>query len=199
MVLENPAESLPIDRYHILNIGEISVCRSIYFLGNSSKTRGCESYKELKIMSAAIDNFTKQLHDDLEAVEDRAKSLRKSIKSVTQKSQSEIQSKLDKTKSSIDAKKHELDEYRAKLEAQLKERGVEAKLNIEEWKASREVKKLENRAKKAEDHATTRIFLAMAMMEEAEAATLNAVCSRLDAETAKGNTDNSTDQKSAKK
>lgn len=147
-------------------------------------------------MSAAIDNFTKQLHDDLEAVEDRAKSLRKSIKSATIKSQSEIQAKLDKTKSSIDAKKHELDKYRAKLESQLKEKGAEAKSNIEEWKIGREVKKLENHAEKAENHATTRIFLAMAMMEEAEAATLNAVCSRLDAESAKKS---STDKKPEKK
>jgi hypothetical protein len=36
-------------------------------------------------------------------------------------------------------------------------------------------------------------------MEEAEAATLNAVCSRLDAETAKGNTEDSADKKAGKK
>ncbi|WP_373538877.1 hypothetical protein [Chamaesiphon sp.] len=41
-------------------------------------------------MSTAIDNFTSQLHDNLEAVEDRAKALNKSIKSATKKNQAEI-------------------------------------------------------------------------------------------------------------
>ncbi|BAY23958.1 hypothetical protein NIES2100_37510 [Calothrix sp. NIES-2100] len=56
------------------------------------------------------------------------------------------------------------------------------KSNVEEWKASREVKKLEHRAGKAEDYAAT--FLAMAKMEEAEKAILEAIAARLDAETA---------------
>ena len=44
-------------------------------------------------MSTAIDNFTSQLHDNLEAVEDRAKALNQSIKSATKKNQAEIQLK----------------------------------------------------------------------------------------------------------
>jgi hypothetical protein len=62
------------------------------------------------------------------------------------------------------------------------------KLNVEEWKKGREVKKLEHRAHKAEDYAATTIFLAMAMMEEAEEPTLAAICTRLDAEAAAGTT-----------
>ena len=57
-------------------------------------------------------------------------------------------------------------------------------MNVEEWKTSRKVKKLEHRADKAEDYAATAIYLAMAMMEEAEGATLEAICTRLDAEAA---------------
>ena len=64
---------------------------------------------------SANDNFTSQLHDNLEAVEDRAKSLNKSIKSATKKNQAEIQSKLDEAKASLAAKKQEFDDYRAKL------------------------------------------------------------------------------------
>jgi hypothetical protein len=59
--------------------------------------------------------------------------------------------------------------------------------SVDEWKASREVRKLEHRAEKAEDYAATSVSLAMAMMEEAEAATLMAICDRLDAEAAHGN------------
>jgi hypothetical protein len=138
-------------------------------------------------MSTAIDNFTSQLHDNLTAVEERAKSLNKSIKSATKKNQTEIQSKLDEAKVSLAAKKQEFDAYRAKLQTQFADKESEVKSSVDEWKASREVHKLEHRAEKAEDYATTSIYLAMAMMEEAEAATLTAICNRMDAEAAAGN------------
>ena len=137
-------------------------------------------------MSAAIDNFTKQLHDNLEAVEDRVKSLKESIQSAPKKTQVEIQSKFDEAKATLDAKKQEFDEYRAKLKTQFEEKESEVKSNVEEWKASREVKKLEHRADKAEDYANTAIFLTTAMMEEAEKATLEAIVARRDAEAAAG-------------
>ena len=39
-------------------------------------------------MSTAIDNFTQQLHDNLEVVEDRAKSLKGHIQSLPKKNSS---------------------------------------------------------------------------------------------------------------
>ncbi len=137
-------------------------------------------------MSTAIDNFTSQLHDNLEAVEDRAKALNKSIKSATKKNQAEIQSKLDEAKASLAAKKQEFDEYRAKLKTQFEDKEAEVKSSVDEWKVSREVQKLEHRAEKAEEYAATSVYLAMAMMEEAEEATLTAICNRMDAEAAAG-------------
>jgi hypothetical protein len=137
-------------------------------------------------MSTAIDNFTSQLHDNLEVVEERAKSFKNSIKSATKKNQAEIQSKLDAAKASLAGKKQEFDEYRVKLKTQFDDKEAEVKSSVDEWKLSREVQKLEHRAEKSEDYAATSIYLAMAMMEEAEAATLTAICNRMDAEAAAG-------------
>jgi hypothetical protein len=92
--------------------------------------------------------------------------------------------KLDEAKASLAAKKQEFDEYRAKLKIQFESKESEVQSSVDEWKASREVKKLENRAEKAEDRATTSVYMAMAMMEEAEEATLTAICNRMDAEAA---------------
>lgn len=136
-------------------------------------------------MSTAIDNFTQQLHDNLEALEDRAKSLKKNIQSVPKKTQAEIQLTLDSAKTNLNAKKQEFDDYRAKLKTQLEEKESEVMSNIEDWKASREAEKLEHRADKAEDHAATVTFLAMAAIEEAEEANLAAIAARLDAEAAR--------------
>ncbi|MEK0179683.1 MULTISPECIES: hypothetical protein [Microcoleus] len=140
-------------------------------------------------MSTTIDNFTQQLHDNLEAVENRAKSLKESVESATKNTQAELQAKIDEMKTNLEAKKQEFDEYRAKLKTQFDEKESEVKSNVEEWKASREVKKLEHRADKAEDYATTAILFAMATLEEAQEATLKAICTRLDATTAAGNTE----------
>jgi hypothetical protein len=133
-------------------------------------------------MSITIDNFTKKLHDNLEGVEDRIKSLKTSIQSIPQKTQDEIQSKLNQAKANLDAKKSEFDQYRVKLKTQFEEKESEVKLNIEEWKESREVKKLEHRADRAEDYAATSILLAIAALDEAEKVTLEAISARLDAE-----------------
>ncbi|PSB26260.1 hypothetical protein [Stenomitos frigidus] len=135
-------------------------------------------------MSTAIDNFTKKLHDNLEAIEDRAKALRISIRSTPKKTQAEIQAKLDEAKTNLDAKKQQFDEYRATLKTQFEAKESEVKANVEEWKASRAVKKLEHRADQAEGYADTATFLAMVTMEEAEEATLSAIAARLDADTA---------------
>lgn len=135
-------------------------------------------------MSTTTDNFTQQLLNSLEAVEDRAKSLKESIRSVMKKTQSEIQSTLDEAKIKLNAKKYEFDEYRAKLKTQFEEKESEMKSDVEQWKINREVRNLEHRAYRAEDYAATAISLAMASMEEAEAATLKAICARLDVETA---------------
>lgn len=135
-------------------------------------------------MSVAIDNFTKQLHDNLEAIENRAKLLREDLQAAPKKTQTEIQLQLDKAQEAVDAKKHEFDEYRIKLQTQFEEKEAEVLSTVEEWKKSREVKKLAHRADKAESYATTVTLLAMATMEEAEKATLEAIAARLDAEVA---------------
>lgn len=136
-------------------------------------------------MNNATENLSKQFFDNLQVLEDRAKSLKENIQSSTKKTQSEIQSSLAEIRTNLSAKKHEFDEYRTKLQTQFAEQESELKSNIEEWKTSREVKQLENRADKAEEYASNMICLAMATMEEAEEATLAAISSRLDANAAR--------------
>jgi archaellum component FlaC len=133
-------------------------------------------------MSIAIDNFTKQLHDNLEAVEARAQAIKDSIQSAPKKTQAEIQAKLDEAKKTLEAKKAEFESYRSTLKAQLDEKESEIKDNVEEWKHNREVKKLEYRADRAELYASTAIIFALAAMEQAEEATLAAIAARFDAE-----------------
>ena len=133
-------------------------------------------------MSTIIEKFAKQLHDNLEMVEERVKSLRDNIQSVPKQPHIEIQSKLDQAKANLSNKKRELEGYRAKLQIQFEEKESELNSNVEEWKSWREISQMEIQADNAENYAAKATYLAIATMEEAEKAILEAIAARLDAE-----------------
>lgn len=135
-------------------------------------------------MSTIIEKFAKQLHDNLEMVEERVKSLRDNIQSVPRQPHIEIQSKLDQAKANLSNKKREFEGYRAKLQIQFEEKESELNSNIEEWKSWREISQMEIHADNAENYAAKATYLAIATMEEAEKAILEAITARLDAEIA---------------
>ncbi len=133
-------------------------------------------------MSTIIEKFAKQLHDNLEMVEERVKSLRDNIQSVPKQPHIEIQSKLDQAKANLSNKKRELEGYRAKLQIQFEEKESELNSNVEKWKSWREISQMEIHAYNAENYAAKATYLAIATMEEAEKAILEAIAARLDAE-----------------
>ena len=135
-------------------------------------------------MSTTIEKFAKQLHDNLEMVEERVKSLRDNIQSVPRQPHIEIQSKLDQAKANLSNKKREFEGYRAKLQIQFEEKESELNSNIEEWKSWREISQMEIHADNAENYAAKATYLAITTMEEAEKAILEAIAARLDAEIA---------------
>lgn len=133
-------------------------------------------------MSTIIEKFAKQLHDNLEMVEERVKSLRDNIQSVPKQPHIEIQPKLDQAKANLSNKKREFECYRAKLQIQFEEKESELNSNVEEWKSWREISQMEIQADNAENYAAKATYLAIATMEEAEKAILEAIAARLDAE-----------------
>ncbi|MCX5934052.1 MAG: hypothetical protein NTU99_04585, partial [Pseudanabaena sp. LacPavin_0818_WC45_MAG_42_6] len=126
--------------------------------------------------------FAKQLHDNLEMVEERVKSLRDNIQSVPKQPHIEIQPKLDQAKANLSNKKREFECYRAKLQIQFEEKESELNSNVEEWKSWREISQMEIQADNAENYAANATYLAIATMEETEKAILEAIAARLDTE-----------------
>ena len=62
---------------------------------------------------------------------------------------------------------------------------AEVKEAINEWKAKHEVRKLNARAERSEAYADAAMVLALASIDEAEEAALEAVAARMDADAAK--------------
>ena len=115
-------------------------------------------------------------------VEERVKSLRDNIQSVPKQPHIEIQPKLDQAKANLSNKKREFECYRAKLQIQFEEKESELNSNVEKWKSWREISQMEIHAYNAENYAAKATYLAIATMEEAEKAILEAIAARLDAE-----------------
>lgn len=64
------------------------------------------------------------------------------------------------------------------------EKQAEVQSKVEEWKVKREIGELNRRAERAENYAASVVVVAMAAIDEAEEAILEAMAARLDADKA---------------
>ncbi len=104
-------------------------------------------------MSENIDNFTNNLRDKLNEIDDRLLSVKRTIESASEETQATIESKLNGVKAKLETKQHEFNAYRTKLKELASEKQAEVKSKVEEWKTKREIEKLNRRADRAENYA----------------------------------------------
>ena len=130
-------------------------------------------------MSQKIDNLRTSLQTKLNAISDQLNTVKTNLENYSNEVESSIHTKLDAAKAQLEAKKQEIINAKTKLAERVEAKEAE----IEEWKAKREHEKLVARADRAEDYAATAIIIALAAVEEAEIAILEAVAARIDAET----------------
>ena len=135
-------------------------------------------------MSEKIDNFTSNLRDTLNDIDSRMSSVKATIESASEETQETIKSKLSAVKANLETKQHEFVAYRTKLQDLGLEKQAEVKSKVEGWKTKRETEHLNHRADRAENYAASGIAVAMAAIDEAEEAILEAIAARLDADNA---------------
>lgn len=129
-------------------------------------------------MSQKIENLRTNLQGKLNAIASQLNTVKTHLEAAPKEAENAIHSKLDTAKTKLEAKKQEI----ANAKTKLGERVEAKKTEIEDWKAKREHKKLAARADRAEDYAAAAIVVALAAVEEAEVAILEAVAARMDAE-----------------
>jgi hypothetical protein len=95
-----------------------------------------------------------------------------------------IETQLDKIKTDFEARTREAESARAEVQAYVDEKKGETEAKIKEWKTNRELGKLEKRADNAEEYAAYCILVAMAAVDEAEVAILEAVVARRESDEA---------------
>ena len=137
-------------------------------------------------MGEKIDQFCNELRDELTAADNRLQHLKGQLETANQETREAIQSKLDKAKADLDERKRTAEDRRQQVKSYLEEKLAEAQHDIDDWKKRREIKKLERRAERSEKYAADTVLFAMAAIDEANVAILEALDARLDVEEAEG-------------
>jgi hypothetical protein len=135
-------------------------------------------------MNEKIESFTKELRAKLDGVDKRLKGLTANAKGATEKAKVEAKAQLAVLESRVKEQHAKLETAEAKTKAWVEEKKTATSEKIAAWKAQRDVKKLAAHADSTEQYAVVSMRLAMAAVDEAERAAVEAVVTRMDADTA---------------
>jgi hypothetical protein len=135
-------------------------------------------------VSASWSRRIDQLHDDLKVrlanAENRLNGLKAKIETKAQDAEQEASGQLDDLRKRIEQGRAKLSEERADIKEWTEEQKKATGAKIAEWKAKHELKELQGRADR-ERYAAASINAALAAIDEAEHATLEAWLARRDA------------------
>ena len=124
----------------------------------------------------------KQRLNELAASLDRAGE---NIEAANARAADDLKVKRDQAHAALEARAREMDEALADMKVHAEAKKAETDAAVTEWKSRRELKRLERRADDAERHAVVALVVAAGAIEEADAAIVDAVAARRDAEDAK--------------
>ena len=137
-------------------------------------------------MSERIDQFCENLRVKLTGFEINMQALKNKIDSQAQTAEQDVRTRLDAVKKRVDQERPKLTAAQADIKKWVEERKATTNQKIAEWKAKSEKARLKNWADFAEGYAGAAAAVALAAVDEAEQASLEAWLARKDADTAQG-------------
>jgi small-conductance mechanosensitive channel len=133
-------------------------------------------------MSAKVDQFCDKLRDRLNAIEGWVESVKADAKSRAGQAEKALREKLAEARARLQGQKERVEQAGARLKAWAEQKVVETREVIDEWKAGHEARKLAARADRAEAYAADAVACALTSLDEAEAAILEALVARREAD-----------------
>lgn len=135
-------------------------------------------------MSERIDQFCENLRVKLTSIDNSMQALKAKIDSKTQTAEQEVRTRLDAVKKRIDQERPKVATAQADIKKWIEERKTTTTQKVAEWKAKSEKARLSGWANLAEGYAGAATAVALAAMDEAEQAWLEAWLARKDAASA---------------
>ena len=136
-------------------------------------------------MGQRIDQFCENLRQKLTMAESGIEGLKTKINAKEAHVEADVQSHLDRVHNRIDQGHAKVVAANAEMKAWVDQRKANTGEKIAGWKTKREVARLQGRADDAERYAAATIDVAVAAIDEAEQASLEAWLARQDADNAR--------------
>jgi hypothetical protein len=135
-------------------------------------------------MGARIDQFCEDLRQKLTMADSGLDGLKAKINGKAVHVEQDVQSHLDRVNKRVEQSRAKIAAAQADIQEWADEKKAATSDKIAEWKAKRELSKLQGRADKAERYAAAASAVAVAALDEAEEASLEAWLARQDADSA---------------
>ncbi len=137
-------------------------------------------------MGERIDQFRETLRIKLKSIDNNMESLKAKIEGKARTAEQDVRSHLDGVKKRIEQDRTKVTTAQADIKKWVEERKATTSEKIAEWKTKRQMAKLQSRAESAERYAAGAAVVALAAVDEAEQASLEAWLARQDADSAQG-------------
>lgn len=135
-------------------------------------------------MAQQIDQLRENLRLKLTDIDDSLSGLKARIEGKTQHTEQDAQSHLEKVQKRIEQNRAKVSAAQAEVKGWMEGRKTATADKVAEWKAKHETSKLQHRADQAERYAAAAMDVALADLDEAEEAALEAWIARQDAHSA---------------
>jgi hypothetical protein len=135
-------------------------------------------------MSERIDQFCENLRIKLTSIDKKMQQLKAKIDSKAQTAEQEVRIQLDAVKKRLTQDRTKVETAQADVKKWVDEFKLASNEKTAEWKAKREKAKLQSRAENAKRYAVAAAVIALAAVDEAEQAALEAWLARKDADIA---------------
>lgn len=135
-------------------------------------------------MGERIDQFCENLRIKLTSIDNNMESLKAKIDGKARTAEQDVRSHLDGVKKRVEQDRTKVAAAQADIKKWAEERKATTSEKIAEWKTKREMAKLQSRAESAERYAAGAAVVALAAVDEAEQASLEAWLARKDVESA---------------
>jgi len=135
-------------------------------------------------MGQRIDQFCEDLRLKLTSIDKEIDRLKKQVEGGVRSAEQDVRQRLEKVQRQAETDRKKVAAAQADLKQWVEDKKAVGAEKVAEWKTKREMTKLQNRAEWAERSAAAAIILAIAAVDDAEQASLEAWLARHDADSA---------------
>jgi len=140
-----------------------------------------EKSKEIE-MSQQIDSFCEKLREKLNEMDDRLQKMKASAKANSKKTRQDLRSQVEKLQASLNADRTSIEAAKTRMKDWAEGKKATFEEKVAQWKDQRKQAQLNHRAEAAEEYASDAFVVAVAAVDDAYAATIDAIIARGDAD-----------------